>query len=218
MKLLLILFALLATNSLAAAQDLAPIRTVSGQIVTSPHDPSARIEVIPPAVYAGALRFVLFGVADCEIHLFVDADESKRVRRIYWIQFEQYLPEHPTLRYAPHPAFAPVTMSGLGFFQRARFGGAADVPAAGSEAERVFGFLRANGYTLPLETVNVTYKHFLDPSMRKELLLIVLDDMSSTGATFAQLVQNGAVQPAWGPIAERLLVNAAKVFSISIRP
>lgn len=203
---------------LQVARALAPERTVSGNTVSSPMDPMGSITVNAKATYVGALRFVLVGTADCEIHIFVDADASKRVRRIFLIQFEGYLPEHPTLRYKSHPAYSPVMMSGLPFYQRARFGSAADVPAPGSEAERVFALLRGKGYIVPAETVNVTYKHFLDATMRKELLLMVIDDMANTGATFADLVQGNAPSPRWAPIAEKLLADASTLFTVTLGP
>jgi hypothetical protein len=200
----------------SALQVPAPERTVSGNTVSSSADPKGSITVNANATYVGALRFVLVGTADCEIHLFVAADAAKRVRRIFWVQFEGYLPEHPTLKYTHHPAYKPVTMSGLPFYQRARFGGAEDVPAPGSEAERVFALLREKGYTVPAETVNVTYKHFLGTAMRKEILLMVIDDMASTGATFADFVQGNSVTPRRAQVAEKLLANASTVFTVTL--
>jgi hypothetical protein len=200
----------------ADAQALAPQRTAVGSVVSSPVDPNGQVEILRPATYVGAVRFVLFGAADCEIHLYVDADASKRVRSVYWIQFEAYLPEPPTFRYSHHPAYSPLTMSGLPVYQRARFGQSSDVPQPGSDADQAFALLRSKGYTLPAETVNVTYKHFLGSDMRKELLLMVIDDMSTTDTTFAELVKDGKLQPAWNPIAEKLLAKASKVFSVRL--
>jgi hypothetical protein len=205
-----------AAPKAAAPKVPAPERIVSGNTVSSSVDPNGSITVNAKATYVGALRFVLVGVADCEIHVFVAADTAKRVRRIFWIQFEGYLPEHPTLKYKHHPAYKPVTMSGLPFYHRARFGGAEDVPAPGSEAERVFALLREKGYAVPVETVNVTYKHFLGGAMRREILLMVIDDMASTGATIADFLQGDSVTPRWTQVAEKLLANASTVFTVTL--
>jgi hypothetical protein len=213
MKLAILSLALCCLSSAPFAQPLAPTRTVSGNVVTSQADPSVQIQVEPKAVYVGTARFVLFGTADCEIHLFVDADASKRIRRVYWIQFEAYLPTHPTLRYTTLSSYTPLEMSGLPFFQRARFGQSTDVPRADSDAEKAYALLKQYGYAFPAETMNVTYKHFF-ADMRKELLLMVIEDMSLANTTFAQLEQDGAVQPAWTPIAEQLKERSSKVFSI----
>lgn len=207
--------AILAATICACAPIQIPQRTVEGKVVVSVSDPGVRIEILQPATYVGATRFVLFEVADCEIHLFVDADDAKNIRRLYWVQFEAYLPEHPTLAYSHHPAYSPTTLSGLPFYQRARFGQTSESPSPGSDAERAFSLLKEKGYTLPAETVNVTYKHFLDSTMRKELLLIMLEDMSLAGTTFAQLVRDNEVQPTWAPIAAKLLERAPQAFAIT---
>src|SRR4051794_17699285 len=57
------------------------------------------VRVPTAATYAGGDRFVLYGVADCEIHVFVEADAQRHVRRLYWVQFEAYLPSRPEARY-----------------------------------------------------------------------------------------------------------------------
>lgn len=216
MKQIILAMAVSALSCAATAQTLTPLRAISGNTVVSHSDPVGTIEVVPAATYVGAVRFVMFGSADCEIHLFVDADQDKRIRRLFWVQFEAYLPSHPELQYSMHPAYSAVGMSGLPFYQRARFGLSSDVPQPGSDAEKAYGLLREHGYTLPAQTVNVTYKHFLGTDMRKEIMLIVLDDMATTGTTFAELVQGGKLQPGWAPVAEQLLARAAGVFTVKI--
>jgi hypothetical protein len=52
--------------------------------------------------------------------------------------------------------------------------------------------------------------------MRKEILLMVLEDMATTGTSFEKLVQGGVVQPSWPPIAEQLLARASSVFSVKL--
>ena len=212
---LLALLALFTLISAAQAEVPPPIRTISGNVVVSPRDPAAHIEVPAAAKYVGAVRFALFGAADCEIHLFVEGDPSKRVQRVYWLQFEAYLPEQPDLRYALSPAYSPLEMSGLPFYQRARFGLSSEVPRVGSDTQRAYSLLAENGYTLPPETTSVTYKHFF-ADMRKELLLIVIEDMSLSGITFTQLVQNGKVQATWPPIAEQIMARASTAFSVRL--
>ena len=216
MKPFVLAFAVVIASASATAQPLTPQRTVVGTSVLSRQDPNVRITVPSAAAYVEAVRFVLFGVADCELHLFVEADASKKVRRLYWVQFEAYLPEHPSLAYTHHPAFTPTTLNGVPFQQRARFGLSSEKPEPGSDADRAFALLRERGYTLPAETVNVTYKHFLDATMRKELLLIVLDDMATTGTRFADLVKGNDLQPAWAPLATRLLERAPAAFTVTM--
>jgi hypothetical protein len=45
---------------------------------------------------------VLYGIADCELHAFVEADERKNVQWLYWVQFEGYIPTKPKLKHEYH--------------------------------------------------------------------------------------------------------------------
>jgi hypothetical protein len=74
----------------AATAGKAPERVVQGTTVTSASDPAVRITVPKSAQYVGADRWDLYDVADCEIHVFVEADAQKIIQRLYWIQFEGY--------------------------------------------------------------------------------------------------------------------------------
>src|ERR1700759_2394457 len=83
----------------ALAQSPQPERKVSGNVVTSERDPKVRIELPRTVQYAGADRWVLYDIADCELHAFVEADKDKNVQRLYWIQFEGYVPTRPELHH-----------------------------------------------------------------------------------------------------------------------
>jgi len=72
---------------------------VEGNVITSERDPQVRIHLPNSAQYVGADRWVLYGMADCELHAFVDADPQKNVQRLYWVQFEGYLPTKPELKH-----------------------------------------------------------------------------------------------------------------------
>ena len=81
------------------AQTSRPERKVESNIITSEHDPDVRIRLPSSAEYVGADRWVLYGMAHCELHAFVDADPQKNVRRLYRVQFEGYLPTRPELKH-----------------------------------------------------------------------------------------------------------------------
>jgi hypothetical protein len=61
---------------LLLAHAAAPERRVTGNRLISNSDPAITIEVPASARYLGAERWDLYGVADCELHLFVEADED----------------------------------------------------------------------------------------------------------------------------------------------
>jgi hypothetical protein len=75
----------------APSAELKPTRAVTNSVLTSSSDPAVRIRVDQAFRYIGAQRFILREVADAEQHVFVDSAGGK-VTRMYWIQFEKYLP------------------------------------------------------------------------------------------------------------------------------
>ena len=72
---------------------------MESNVIISERDPEVRIHLPNSAKYIGADRWVLYGIADCELHAFVDADPQKNVQRLYWVQFEGYLPTRPELKH-----------------------------------------------------------------------------------------------------------------------
>ena len=67
-------------------------RSVEGQVLTSTEMPAVRIEFDKGFKYVGGHSFILYDVAHAEQHFFLDADREGRVKRMYWVQFEGYLP------------------------------------------------------------------------------------------------------------------------------
>src|SRR5512144_1322411 len=101
--------ALLAFTHAAAAAEKTPERVVHGSTITSQHDPAVEIRLPRAARYAGAARWDLYGIRDAELHVFVEADAQKRVQRLYWVQFEHYLPDNS---YTYNYPFAETTTHG----------------------------------------------------------------------------------------------------------
>jgi hypothetical protein len=84
---------------LVAAQVKGPERKIEANVITSERDPKVRIRLPNPARYVGADRWVLYDIADCELHAFVEADKQKNVQHLYWVQFEGYIPSKPDSKY-----------------------------------------------------------------------------------------------------------------------
>ena len=72
---------------------------MKNNVLTSEHDPAIRIELPGSVQYVGADGWILLGIADCELHAFVEADKQKNVQHLYWVQFEGYLPNRPELHH-----------------------------------------------------------------------------------------------------------------------
>src|SRR4051812_33590232 len=73
------------------------LREVKGQSIKSKILPAADLEFGKSFRYVGGYKFVLYDVANAEQHFFVDADKDGRIKRMYWIQFEGYLPSNTNI-------------------------------------------------------------------------------------------------------------------------
>ncbi|MGH8694744.1 MAG: hypothetical protein ACREVM_11015 [Burkholderiales bacterium] len=190
----------------AAADAPAPERKNTGNVIESARDPKVRLEFKPPIEYVGAERFVLYGVADCEIHVFVEADAQRHVKRLYWVQFEAYLPEVKSSYKYESPV--NVTMGGLNFVVHG-WVRATDAPSRpGSDGEHVRDLLRAKGYRLAAEMMSQRLVHLPDAEKRKELMIIHSEDLAPTGYTVADLKEGGPKASEWPALSKALLERA----------
>jgi hypothetical protein len=203
-----ITLAALLSCTVAYAQTTAPERKVDGNAVTS-REPPIRVTVPKDARYIGADRWPLHGVADCEIHVFVEADASKQVQRLYWIQFEAFLPTQPGARY-DYARDATTEINGLEIRHRERFGTTTEKTREGSDLEHVQKLVAAAGYTWPREIVNARLVHLPDDTRRREVMVIYIEDMATTGKTAGDFMQDGKVSAAWAPVADSVLQRAAQ--------
>lgn len=189
------------------AQTATPERKVAGNTITSERDPAVRIEVPKSAHYVGADRWVLYTIADCELHVFVETDGRENIQRLYWLQFEQYVPSRPDLHHTyDSPKHAAI--GGWDFFVdswvRAR-----DAPTeAGSDREHIEALVRAKGYHMPAGMMYVRLVHLLDAAKRKELMIIYGEDLTPTGFTAAELSEGGKAHDLWAGMANELLRRA----------
>src|SRR5262245_30206936 len=77
-----------------------PSRSVRDQVLTSTEMPAVKLKFDKEFKYVDGQSFILYDVARAEQHFFVDADEKGRIKRMYWVQFEGYLPSNKhTYRY-----------------------------------------------------------------------------------------------------------------------
>ena len=185
-----------------------PERQVQANVVTSERDPKIQIKLPSSVQYVGADRWALFDVADCELHVFVEATAQKTVQRLYWVQFEAYLPAQPEMHYN-YPFKKTETLNGLLFDVRARFGASSETPKPGSDLEHVQALLRGKGYQLPEAMMNVRFVHLFDEGNRKELMIIYAEDLASTSYTVEDLHPTGKQSARW-PALEAFLIQRAK--------
>src|ERR1700731_4332294 len=191
-----------------ATQNEAPERWVERNMITSEHDPKLRILLPKSARYVGADRWVLCGIADCELHTFVKADEQKNVQELYWVQFEAYIPSRPDLH---HKYDSPrhASIGGLDFYVDTWPRSNGEETELGSDREHIDALIRAKGYKIPANMMYVRLVHLLDAEKRKELMIIYGEDLTSSGSTAVDLRQGGKAYGQW-PALENGLIERAK--------
>ncbi len=196
---------------MAAAR--APEREVKGNRLISKSDPAVTLQVPRSAVYLGAERWDLYDVADCELHLFVEAYPDKTVKAMYWIQFEAYLPKNEhTYDYSKDER---VTFGGRPFWKSSNFGPTNNTPRAGGDGERTRQMLARAGYKLPAERMSVRLVHLTDESRRKELMIIYAEDLAPSGYAAAQLLDGKEPRTEWKNIEQGLVKRAMKRIKLS---
>ncbi len=196
----------------STTQAAAPEREVRGNRLISKRDPAVTITVPRSAKYLGAERWDLYGIADAELHLFVEAARDKTVKKLYWIQFEQYLPDNT--RSYDYTRDEAVTAWGRPFWQRARFGETGSPPREGSDGERMRQMLARAGLKMPAESMNVRLVNLLDDSNRKELMFIYAEDLADTGHSAASLMDGDEPKPEWKALERDLVDRAMKSFRV----
>ena len=187
---------------------VAQTRTVKDRTLTSKQMPAVRLEFNKPFEYAGGHSFILYEVANAEQHFFVVADKDGRIRRMYWIQFEGYLPSNTHTYDYKSPK--KVNIGGLDFFADAYARNIKANPGRpDSDGSRGRAFLAGKGYRLGSdEVLSQRLVHLLDEAKRNELMIIYLEDLSEMKLTAADLAKGGRAFDQWDAISKGLLERA----------
>ena len=199
--------ALVSLSGVLALQAGSPERTVAGNTITSKRDPKIQIQLPGSVQYVGADRWELYDVADCELHAFVEADANKNVQRLYWIQFEGYLPTRPALKYT-YDSPQHGTIGGLDFYVDTWVRSMDAATRPGSDREHIQKLIGLKGYTMPAGMMYVRLVHLLDEQKRRELMIVYGEDLAATGLTAAELSAGGSAFSRWPGIAQALLERA----------
>ena len=200
---------LLAICGVLTAQTSAPERKVHDNVITSERDPQVRIELPKTVHYLGADRWVLYGIADCELHAFIEAGGQKKdVQRLYWVQFEQYLPTKPDLHHT-YDSPRRTQIGGMDFYVDTWVRPDTSKIDPGSDREHIEELIRAQGYQMPAGMMYVRLVHLLDDQKRKELMIIYGEDLASTGLSATELGEGGKAHDRW-PSVEKGLTERAE--------
>ena len=204
----------------ALAAPALPSAVVGTHSVTIPGPPALTVTVPDAAHYAGGERFVLYGNAGAELHLFVEAGPDNRIRRLYWVQQEEYLPTLPDKRYTYGQKDRRATLWGETAWIASGFGKSDFKTREGSDREHVRVLLKRAGYRWPSAMMQVRMVRLLDDPEgtgfgRRELMLIYAEDLGLSGEDFEALGGEGEDTDRWRAIEPALAARAAQAFSVT---
>ncbi|HEY3582136.1 MAG TPA: hypothetical protein VGK82_16385 [Pyrinomonadaceae bacterium] len=164
-------------------QQVKPVRTVKGQVLTSTSLPSIRLKFDKHFKYAGTQKFVLYGRSQAEQFFFVDTDQSGQIQRMYLVQFEGYLPNtNATYDYA---VTETVALNGQTYIANSE-----SVPNVSallkqepeSDAARAVTFLTNKGFHLPEALKYRRFVRLVDDAKRNEFILVYIEVASTAAA------------------------------------
>ena len=174
----------LLSSSFAPAQsptntESNQMRPVKRQVLTSTYLPSIRVRFDKRFKYVGSQKFILYGRAQVEQHFFV-ADEQRRIKGMYMVQFEGYLPNvNATYDYS---ATQTVNLGGQSYIANAE--SIPDVSAVlkqdpQSDVARAASFLESKGYRIGESIIFQRFVRLVDEAKRNEFILLYVEDTST---------------------------------------
>ncbi len=158
------------------------MRRVKGRVLTSTSLPPIRIKFDKSFNYVGSQSFILYDRAQVEQYFFVNADKQKRIKRMYMMQFEGYLPNIKATY--DYPVTKTVNLGGQTYIVNAE--GIPNVPAAlkqnpQSDVTHAASFLESKGYRISESIMFQRFVRLVDEAKRNEFILLYVED-TATGA------------------------------------
>ncbi len=186
-KILLLTFMLassLLLSTLAFAQSATSTRTrlVKGHVLTSSRLPPIRMRFDKAFRYVGTQSFILYDRAQVEQYFFVDADRQRRIKRMYMVQFESYLPNiSGAYNYA---VTKTINLAGQTYIADAEVVpsvSAAIKQDAQSDVSRAASFLEGKGYRIAEGIAFQRFVRMVDEAKRSEFILLYVEDLIGAG-------------------------------------
>lgn len=206
-----------------ATPSLSPAAHVERNLVTYPGDRTLKVTVPAAATYLGADRFILKDISDCEMHIFVEADAQRRVKRVYWVHFESNLPSKPDAQMHYGDTDRKAQLWGSTAWVSAVPGLMTRTPRPGSDTEHFRNLIKNAGYTMPPGLATVRLVRLLDDPQgtgygRKELMLIFGEDLALRGnLSYEQVTTDGKPNSEWAKLEKPLVDDASKAFDVTER-
>lgn len=216
----LVALAAVTTAPVAQVPTETPAARVERNVVDRPGRPEIRVTVPAGAKYLGADRFVLKELSDCEMHIFVEADADRRVRRFYWVHFESNLPTRPDdrMHYGDTDHRSRIWGKTVWTsFEPARM---TRVPRPGSDTEHFRAIISNAGYSMPAGMMTARLVRLLDDPHdtgfgRREVMMLYGEDLAASGLTFDDVTTDGKPNSRWAALEQPLLRRASHAFRMS---
>ena len=174
----------LALGQSAGERESNQTRRVKGHVLTSTHLPSIRVRFDKRLKYVGSQKFILHDRAQVEQHFFVDADKQGRIKRMYQVQFEGYLP-NINARY-DYPLTKTVDLGGHTYIVNAE-----SIPNVSavlkqdpqSDVARAASFLESKGYRISESIVYQRFVRLVDEAKRNEFIMVYVEDAGADASS-----------------------------------
>ena len=223
-----------AQSSLDYSPYLDTRTTVEGQILQSEQFPKGTISFDPSIEYIGGETFILYKVARCEIHLFAELKGKGGYKRIYWVQYESYLPkelmpasikesgETPQYDYSKDPY--RIEMGGRRFYVSNNYHPIektmeelnAENGPEDSDFTHVARLLAHNGVNINGEVLSVRMVH-LNRSQQQELMIIYFENMDGQELSVAKLDETGKESSFWEEVSRELRTRASQAMHFTFQ-
>lgn len=176
LKILAAIFFVFLLNNFLLSQKVQTTRNVNGRVLTSKDLPQIRLKFDKKFKFAGSHKFVLYDRANVEQYFFVEA-EDKKIKRMYMLQFEGFLPNIEAKYDYNEPN--SVEIGGLKYFSNAEF-----VPnvetvlkaVPDSDIARAAKFLQDKGFTLMKSLVFQRFVRVIDEAKRNEFIMAYIEE------------------------------------------
>ena len=186
MRTLKFIAALACVGGSLAQTAQAPERIVVGHKLISKSLPAATLQFTEAFKHAASRRFPVHGLADAEQHFFADADAEGKIRRLFLIQFERYLPSNNATYQFPSPL--TFDLNGRRFFHDTAL-----IPdfmaGTSSDPANLKDYLEKAGYKLPKEVARIRMYHA--PASDRRSVMIIVYVEAITPSELPRGIKNG---------------------------
>ncbi len=190
-------------------------RSVSENKLFSHRDPSVVMQFDPSFRHIGGQKFVLYGNADTEQHFFVETTADDKLKSVFWIQFEEYLPDN-SYQYDYEDSPARLRLNDYDFYlDTAAVQSNPKKRRRGTDGSLARQFVLSKGFTFPEEFAYARLVHLTDASRRKELMIIFIDDLALLGLTASDLNEDGKEARRWLEIETKLLEKIRRTLTLT---